>query len=147
MFSDITVTVSSSIVRDIEKGFAVLEMIRIIDGTADNMTEDHFMILLTTVGTIEKLFLLEEDLLVDESEFGFFLCKKLSWYEKLLSKVDDEYFSPEDTIIDAYETLETFIAGEAVDPDFFDDATHLCKMISDAIWSHFIQLHYETTSS
>lgn len=147
MYSDVTATVSSSIVRDMDKGFAVLEMIRIIDSAVDEISDEHLTILLATSNTIEWLFLLGEDLLVEEGAVCFFLAKKIGWYHEVLKAFEEDYSDPIDAITDFQETLEEFIAGEEVDPDIFKETIHFLMMVSQKIWKHFIRLHYETTAN
>ncbi len=141
MYSDVTVTVSSSIVRDIESGFAVLEMARIIGGAADEIVDEHLEILITTSNTIEWLFLLEEDLLVDEGALCFFLAKKIGWYSEVLEAIKEDYPDPIDAITDFHETLEDFIAGEAIDPDIFKETNNFLVLVSKKILEHFTNIH------
>lgn len=138
MYSDISVTASSTVVRDMDKAFAVMNSIPTSDVEWVEVTESEMLAIILGAMTIEKLFLWEEDQLFEYEEYGLILCRVLPWYRNILELLRDlGEEEPRSYIRKLHEGLMELVSGIAVDSDYYDQATDLCLAVSEAIWSHF----------
>lgn len=143
MYSDLSVTVSAPVVREMEKAFSVLEMVSIVDGTAGEFSPDHKKVLDSAKATLEQLFLWGEDLLGDQAEFQMLLCRTLGWHKDVLETIRYIATEVDDFLADIHQTMVDVCAGRSVDEDDYDELTEFCLTVSEAIWEHFIRIHLE----
>lgn len=151
MYINVSVTVSWPVVRDMDKAFQVLELIRVVGGAALDLEVSDVCTIANAANTIEKLFLWTDDTLGDEGEFQLLLCRKLAWYEDVLETLKcvqglddniDEYIV-ESYISEVRDVLLDVANGNSVDVDSFDEITQFCLMLSETIWEHFVAKYLE----
>lgn len=141
MIIDVSVTASSFVVRDMDKAHTQLKRASAMGLVASEISTEKLVHLHQAAETIERLFLWEEDDLVEEGELVLFLCKRLDWLNALHDFIDSISYNTTDQARETVRTIERFVDGLLVTEDDLDEAEYFCYCLSEMIWEHFISWH------
>jgi hypothetical protein len=146
MYQDLSVTVSGPVLRDLEKGYAVLLKAR-AEGFAYEASLLEIEDLVECIRVYGCLFIWHEDSLVETGELGIFCSRSIPWFTKikdyvLNTKGDYEYYT-----LEIASTFQAIMSEQLVGPDDFGELLDFLEVTSELIWSHFIMHHLTVNES
>lgn len=139
MYQDVSVTVSSAVVRDFDRCFSALDVICSFDEA--ELTQEERFAIADGLALIKKLFLWSEDLLGERCEFEILLTRKLKWYDEILSVIEIIGEDPIEYINELVGFFHDLLGDKTLDPEDVESLAEFCFMASGTIWDHFIEIH------
>jgi hypothetical protein len=134
------VTASSSICRDFEKSYRLLEdKIKCLpDEKLDyQLSVAEYLFLIAVSGMFQKLFVWSDEALLDPEESQYYLARGIPWYKEARELIGPgegaEFFR------ELSETFSILSMGMRISLDDLDDLIKACSCISESIWSYYIR--------